>query len=91
MKRIDLSKWKKWLWPNNWGRWRYLLPYVKTYHEPARFHDVWYELALIPRKQIDDKFYILMKKKKKSVFATIYYKLVRKYWENYYTKNNFTH
>ena len=83
---IDLSVWKRWLWPNNWWSIRHLLPYHKEYHEAARFHDLWYDMWLISRWQIDDKFYQMMIKEKNTIYAKIYYIIVRVFWFLYYNR-----
>ena len=85
---IDLSKWNRGLWPDSFWVIRYLLPYHKEFHIPAIYHDQGYELALQPRKDIDDKFLKLMLKQNTwKPFAILYYLLVRIFWWLFYNKN----
>ena len=66
------------------GEVRHHLPFHIDYHNAACFHDTGYTLALIPRKQIDDKFLDIMLKEKDSMWAYVYYILVRIFWFIYY-------
>jgi len=84
---INLAIGKRGLWPDFLGKLRHLLPYHITYHTPARFHDLAYELCLIDRQSIDDKFYQMMKKKESTKWAIIYYILVKAFGFIFYKKN----
>ena len=84
---MRLSYWNKWLWPNQLGILRYLLPYNKLFHWSAILHDNLYEISF-NKKRADEMFLKSMlaisNNKIQRTFAFIYYYLVKIFWFLFY-------
>jgi hypothetical protein len=84
---IDLSKWKQWLWPNYWGWFRLLIPYVILFNKPWIIHDYQYWIGQ-NKKQADLMFYrlclSLSKNNLQKFFSLLYFLLVKYFWFIFY-------
>lgn len=89
----DLGKNCPWLWPNSWSYIRLLIPYQWRFYECWELHDLHYcqWIYETDREYADRIFYewCLIKSNNylQKSFVLLYYKLVSKYWYNYFNYN----
>ena len=81
----DLSKWKPWVWPDNWGWLRVVIPYQKTFYNATLNHDILYTQGWeIQDKNSADNLFLKLalsssKNKCEEYFALLYFEIIVSY------------